>query len=506
MGQTALPLRVFLALLVAAIPPAVALLVALAILPPGAPSSDIVLAGGAVILFSVGWIASVAVIFVRLLRTEVTTLLDLAERGEPMSAGDPGAGERDAAQRRLATALEERNRQVAELAAQASLAPIGDEPRRVAEHVVRASRSVTRDPTWSLAVLESALPGLLPRGVYDGEELEGSPSEVTDLHNWAAVSAAELADQRAARVEGPWGAFVVVAVAADDQLRAVLLAPWEGRPQPTPAEVALLAVVGEHASVSIEHALLYAQVRAQADELDRMAEVQRDFLRAVSHDLQTPLTSIRAVANELRAQPGLDQQGAADLELIEQQAERLRRMVAQLLVVSRLEAGVIEPRQELVNARGVVERTWDAIRAPDRRLELAVDGPPMLLVADPDRLEQVVWAVLDNAVKYSPAGTPVSVRISLDGQRAAISVTDEGAGMDSATAHRAFDQFFRSEAARRLAPDGSGIGLYAARGLMQAMGGSATLESTLGQGTTVRLELPAEPIEEARTAEPSPSV
>jgi signal transduction histidine kinase len=130
----------------------------------------------------------------------------------------------------------------------------------------------------------------------------------------------------------------------------------------------------------------------------------------------------------------------------------------------------------------------------------------MLLVADPDRLEQVIWAVLDNAVKYSPAGTAVSVVISMDGQRAAISVTDEGAGMDPATAHRAFDQFFRSEAARRLAPDGSGIGLYAARGLMQAMGGSATLESILGHGTTVRLELPAEPIEEARTAERSPSV
>jgi signal transduction histidine kinase len=503
MGQTALPLRVFLGLLMAAIPPATGLLVALAILPPAAPTSDVVLAAGAVVLFSIGWIATLSVIFVRLLRTEVTTLLDLAERGEPLSIGDAG-GERDAAHRRLAVALDERNRQVADLAAQASLAPIGDEPRRVAAHVVRASRSVTRDPTWTLAVLDSAMPDLLPRGVYDGEEVDGSPSEVTDLHTWAA--AADVADQRAARVEGPWGAFVVVAVAADDQLRAVLLAPWEGRPQPTPAEVALLAVVGEHASVSIEHALLYAQVQAQADVLDRMAEVQRDFLRAVSHDLQTPLTSIRAVANELRAQPGLNQQAGADLELIEQQAERLRRMVAQLLVVSRLEAGVIEPRQELVNARVVVERTWDALRPVDRQLQLDLEGPPMLLVADPDRLEQVIWAVLDNAIKYSPAGTRVSVRISLDGQRAAISVTDEGAGMDSTTANRAFDQFFRSEAARRLAPDGSGIGLYAARGLMQAMGGSATLESTLGQGTTVRLELPAEPIEEARAPEPSSSV
>lgn len=492
MRRLGLPLRIFLALVAGAVPPLAAALLAIAFAPDGLPAADVALIAGAILLMSLAWIAAVAVLYGRILRQDVATLLELAERGEPVPS------ERDAAYRRLAAALEERNRQVADLAAQVSRAPIGDQPRRVAEHVVRAARSATRDPTWSLAVLESGMPDLLPPGVYQGGEANEALGEVTDLQRWASVTAAQEAEPRTAvRVEGPWGAFAVIAVAADEQLRAVLLAPWEGRPEPTAAERALLSLVAEHAAMAIEHALLYARVRSQGEAINRMASIQRDFLRAVSHDLQTPLTSIRAVASELRALPGLEDQAAADLDLIEHQADRLRRMVAQLLVVSRLEAGVIEPRQELVNPRTIVERTWAALRAHDRPFQVEVTGASMLVVADPDRLEQVLWAVLDNAVKYSPAGTPISVRVSASADRAGISIKDLGPGMDPETAANAFDQFFRSESARRLAPDGSGIGLYAARGLVEAMGGSVSLDSALGRGTTVTLELPAEQIEDA---------
>jgi signal transduction histidine kinase len=107
--------------------------------------------------------------------------------------------------------------------------------------------------------------------------------------------------------------------------------------------------------------------------------------------------------------------------------------------------------------------------------------------------------VLDNAVKYSPPDSTVRVRLdgregTPDGSRvtSVISVADEGAGMDPATQERAFEQFFRSVDARRLAPDGSGVGLYAARGLVRAMGGEMTIDSRLGFGTTVSIELPAE--------------
>src|SRR5439155_860700 len=133
--------------------------------------------------------------------------------------------------------------------------------------------------------------------------------------------------------------------------------------------------------------------------------------------------------------------------------------------------------------------------------QLRVAGIPHLAVADPDRFEQVLWALLDNAVKYSPAGSAVAVR--LFGDRAAsrelqsvIQIRDEGSGMDEEAQARAFEQFYRSETARRLAPDGSGVGLYAARGVVEAMGGTIEIASRLGGGTTVTLTLPAEPLEE----------
>ena len=247
---------------------------------------------------------------------------------------------------------------------------------------------------------------------------------------------------------------------------------------------------------ALEHSLLYAQVRSQADELNRLAGVQADFLRGVTHDLQTPLTSIGALATELRADEGVPDAPASDLETIAHQAERLRRMVSQLLVASRLEAGALTPQQEVFAVPPLVERTWAALRA-DRPFELVVEGPPHLAVADPDRLEQVLWAVLDNAVKYSPAGSPIDVAHRAAGDRLAVTVARPGRRHGRGDARGAFEQFYRSDQARKLAPDGSGVGLYAAHGLMGAMGGSIDIDSRLGEGTSITLGIPAEPSDES---------
>jgi two-component system sensor histidine kinase SenX3 len=233
-----------------------------------------------------------------------------------------------------------------------------------------------------------------------------------------------------------------------------------------------------------------------------VAGVQTDFLRGVTHDLQTPLTSIGALAAELKESAGLDEAALLDLDTIAHQADRLRRMVSQLLTVSRLEAGALTPRQEVFRAEPIVRRTWDALRA-DRSVEVVSEGPAHLTVGDPDRLEQALWAVLDNAVKYSPPGSTVRIAVagrqrgpSSDGLVTEVSITDHGAGMSAETRDHAFEQFYRSEDARRLAPDGSGVGLYAARGLVRAMGGDIALESRLGSGTSITITLPAEPAEE----------
>ena len=155
---------------------------------------------------------------------------------------------------------------------------------------------------------------------------------------------------------------------------------------------------------------------------------------------------------------------------------------------------MFEPQLDVFAVQPLIERTWAALRA-DRPFELNVDGPAHFAVADQDRLEQVLWAVFDNAVKYSPTGSPVSTAIASADGSLEIRVADQGTGMDAETQAHAFDQFYRSGQARKLAPDGSGVGLYAARGLMGAMGGSIDVTSQLGSGTSVIIRVPAEPSE-----------
>jgi K+-sensing histidine kinase KdpD len=413
--------------------------------------------------------------------------VDLAERGQ-----DDGTAATDA-QRRLSAALDERNRQLAQLATHVRAAPITDSAIAVVRRVVAAVRDVTGNETWSLAVLHSTAEDDLPPGVFPEE---GEVQPIGELHRWASVTASEAAgDVR--HVIGPWGAFVVTDIGAEELLRGVLIAPWEGRAEPTRSERDLLLLVAQHASLAIEHALLYTRVRRQAEELDRMGMLQRDFLRGITHDLQTPLTSIRAVASELRADPELPSAAADDLSVIEHQADRLRRMVAQLLAVSRLEAGVLEPNVDVMRVAPLIQRTWTALRA-ERPFNFAEAGEPHLALADADRLEQVLWALLDNAVKYSPPGAPIDV--TLVGRRedaalrSSIEIRDHGVGMDHETRRRAFEQFYRSEVARRLVPDGSGVGLYAASGLVRAMGGDLSVNGPReGAGTVVTVRLPAEP-------------
>ena len=484
MPRTALWLRVFVGLLLAVLPPILLLLAAALLTERVFHSDNPNLVAAVVFLGALLWAGILAIVFTGRLADEFRSFLSIAEAG-----ADPGLAEERTAYQRLATTLDERNRQVSALAQQSSLVPIDDDPRSVVGSLVSAVRVVMSDPTWRLAVLASTPPDLLSSGVYHATEDHQGPEPIGEMERWASTAEPE----RPARwVEGPWGAFVVIDVAVSDRMRAVLYAPWEGRVEPTPAEIGLLSLVGQHAGTALEHSLLYAQVRSQADELTRLAAVQADFLRGVTHDLQTPLTSIGALATELRANEAVPESARRDLDSISHQAERLRRMVSQLLVASRLEAGVFTPQQEVFAVPPLVERIWSALRA-DRPFELDVQGAPHLAIADPDRLEQVLWAVLDNAVKYSPAGSPIAVSIAPDGDRLAITIRDSGTGMDEVTRGKAFDQFYRSDQARKLAPDGSGVGLYAARGLMEAMGGSIEIASRLGQGAEITLRVPSEP-------------
>lgn len=480
-------LRVFVALLLAVLPPILLLVGTLLLTESLFRAADPNLVAILVVAGAISWGAVLAVLYTRSLEADLRSFLTLAERGEEIGE------EAGTAYHQVASALTERNRQVAALAREASAVPIDDAPVRVVRAVVSATRSVMRDPTWRAAIMASDDPALLPAAVYLDLGDDHDPQPIGDLERWASVTAAE---EPVALLEGQWGAFAVVNASSSDRLSAILYAPWEGRGALAPAERAMLTLVGQHAATALEHSVLYARVSRQADELERLASVQADFLRGVTHDLQTPLTSIGALAAELRATDSVPESARSDLDTISHQADRLRRMVGQLLVASRLEAGAFTPQVEVFAIQPLVERTWAALRA-NRPFALETQGDPHLAVGDPDRVEQVLWALFDNAVKYSPPGSPITAFINQGNEQLKVSVRDRGTGMDDETARRAFDQFYRSAQARKLAPDGSGVGLYAARGLMEAMGGSIGASGALGSGTTMTLTLPAEPSDSA---------
>jgi signal transduction histidine kinase len=274
--------------------------------------------------------------------------------------------------------------------------------------------------------------------------------------------------------------------AGDDRIGLILASlpatrTWER------ADQVLLDLYAIEIAVAIRNAELFDQVQDQNRQLRRLSEVKDDFLRGVSHNLQTPLTSIRSNAEALSV---TDRDPR--LTVIAEQADRLTRMVQQLLLVSRLESRPPRPTADVLAIAPRVQRAWDALAFTGRSLVLRDGATGWLAVADGDQLDQVLWALLDNAVKYG-AGD-VTVEIGVDEMAGTLwtTVADQGRGLDEADRAWLFGRFERGDAGRA-SGNGSGLGLYVSRALVRGMGGDLVLDpSEPGRGASFRLTLPGE--------------
>ena len=258
------------------------------------------------------------------------------------------------------------------------------------------------------------------------------------------------------------------------------------------ADQDLLDLFASEVGVALRNSELFGQIEGQNAKLLELDAAKDEFLRGVSHNLQTPLTSIRAYVDQLRAsseEAGRDRR----LQIVAEQSDRLTRLVRQLLTVTRLEAGVLRPEVEIIAMGPRVRRTWEALNA-GAAFELRDEARGWLAVADPDQLDQVLWALLDNALKYGGREGNVEVEIRADAtiDRLHVTIADHGPGVSEADRGRLFTRFTRG--ATHTSGDGTGLGLYVSRQLLRTMGGELWLEPAReGIGAAFTLSLPGEP-------------
>jgi two-component system phosphate regulon sensor histidine kinase PhoR len=230
-------------------------------------------------------------------------------------------------------------------------------------------------------------------------------------------------------------------------------------------------------------------------ELERLDRVRQDFVANVSHELKTPLTSVRGYAETL-LEGGLDDVEHREdfVRVIRDQASRLQMLVEDLLSLAELERRDAQLRPERFDLRTAAEQQIGALRerADHRGLTLELEpGPPVDVLAERVRIEQVLANLLDNAVKYTERGG-VTVRVGGMGARAFLEVEDTGAGIPAAELPRIFERFYRVEKARSREQGGTGLGLAIVKHIVGRHHGEVDVQSTPGVGTVFRVELPRE--------------
>ncbi len=294
---------------------------------------------------------------------------------------------------------------------------------------------------------------------------------------------------------------------ADIAITPELTLVFRGRPLQA-SDRSLLTAYAAHFTVMRERELALLESRRAAD----LAEANRTrtaLLAAVSHDLRSPLSAIKAAVSSLRNTEitWSDDDEAELLAAIEDSADRLTNLVGNLLDMSRLQMGTINPLVTDLDLGSAVEWALGPIVGADA-VEVDLDPSTPLAEVDPGLLDRVIANVVENALRHTPESTRVQIHSSSgtgddDRERVALRITDHGPGIPQASRDALFAPFQRLGDVPN--GDGLGLGLAVARGLTEAMGGTLTAEDTPGGGLTMVIDLPASTVEPSATATPTPT-
>lgn len=335
-----------------------------------------------------------------------------------------------------------------------------------------AGHTVPADP-FTLGLDE---PGIGPR-VF----MSGDPALVNEAadHRSNDPLVAELDADRIA----------AVAMRIENRTIGVLLVADKSTPF-TSLDVETLESVAAPAALVLNQMARYEEARTTGERMAELAELKTDFVSVVSHELRTPLTSIIGALTTLQ-RPELmpeDPRAAQLVDMAAKQSNRLKTLIEDLLVMSRIEADSLPVRPETIDLEPFIVDLLETLPGADR-----VDHQPTTgigrIVADPDHLTRVITNLVDNAIKYG-GDSPIELETGVATGEVRISVVDHGPGIPYEQHDRMFDRFTQLQPHATRSKGGAGLGLSIVRGLVEAMGGRVWFEPTVGGGATFTVAIP----------------
>jgi PAS domain S-box-containing protein len=353
-------------------------------------------------------------------------------------------------------------------------------------------------------------------------DLAGRASdEVMDLSFADTVQAEDRARAAAAlrglTVAEPEAAIETRHVRPDGSLRWVDVSLSLVREAGEPRSIAIVALdaTGRHAAEEaartgdLERGELLAREQKARQEAEAASQAKDEFLAVVSHELRTPLNTLRLWAGVLRNGPRDAQTIARAVDTIDRNAILQARLIEDLLDASRIVSGRFRLAIERVDLAGIIEPAIEAVRAAARNkaigLTSALDPAAGPVLVDSTRLQQVVWNLLSNAVRFTPAGGRVTVGLKRLGPEAELTVTDTGRGMAPGLLPRVFDRFRQGESGTMRSHGGLGLGLSIARQIVELHGGTIRADSPgEGRGATFTVCLPLAAVQAVRPGPAAP--
>jgi signal transduction histidine kinase/CHASE3 domain sensor protein len=351
--------------------------------------------------------------------------------------------------------------------------------------------------------------GVPPLASFGDEHLGGpltalAACDVTWLSRgdvWATDDPAPAGDvtppeaERAAWAQVGDGPVLIVAVSGGEERLGALTLIRDTGPGWTPVETRLAEVVANDLGQGVNLARQYEREHALVTRLQDLDTAKTDFMSTVSHELRTPLTSISGYVELLRDAEAGEVSPAQDrmLEVIGRNTRRLRELIEDMLVLSKIEAGGFRTSKEAVDLADLIDAAVQAITPAAAKasvgLHVEVAGP-LALDADPGQIDRIFANLLTNAVKFTPAEGTITVTARRDGTDVVVAVADTGMGIPESEQPALFARFFRASNAIHQAIPGTGLGLAIVRTIVDNHGGRIELSSTERVGTTVTVRLP----------------